>query len=142
MTALQQKMTAALRIVTKKKWDVRGRRLISTAELLNQCGLLSVRQMVFYHSVSAVHKLLMHGAPEYLYKVVTNALAAGVRHRYPTSTAGMRGVTPARLSVANTSFRWRAATQYAALPQDLQRERSLPRFLTALRDYTRRRVPI
>ena len=30
MIALQQKMTAALRIVTKKKWDVRGRRLIST----------------------------------------------------------------------------------------------------------------
>ena len=37
MTALQQKMTAALRNVTKKKWEVRGCRLTSTAELLNQC---------------------------------------------------------------------------------------------------------
>ena len=142
MTALQQKMTAALRIVTKKKWDVRGRRLTSTAELLTQCGLLSVKQMVFYHSVAAVHKVLKHRAPEYLHQVVTNALSSGVRHRYPTSTAGTRAVTPARLSVANTSFRWRASTQYAALPQDLQLERSLPKFLTALREHTRRHVPI
>ena len=142
MTALQQNMTAALRIVTKNKWDVRGRRLTSAAELLNQCGLLSVKQMVFYHSVAAVHKVLNHRAPEYLHQVVTNALSSGVRHRYPTSTAGTRAVTPARLSVANTSFRWRASTQYAALPQDLQQERSLPKFLTALREHTRRHVPI
>ena len=142
MTALQRKMTAALRIVTRRKWDVRGRRLTSTAELLNQCGLLSVRQMVFFHSVAAVHKLLVHRAPEYLHTVVTSALASGVQHRYPTRTAGTRVVTPAHLSVANTSFRWRASTQYAALPQDLRNEGTLKQFLVKLREYTARNVAI
>ena len=142
LTALQRKMTAAIRIVTRRKWDVRGRRLTSTADLLSQCGLLSVKQMVFFHSVAAVHKLLVHSAPEYLHTVVSIALASGVQHRYPTRNAGMRVVTPARLSVANTSFRWRASAQYAALPQELQKEKNLPQFLGALREYTRRHIAI
>ena len=103
MTALQRKMTESLRIVTRRKWD--------TAELLSQCGLLSIKQMVFYHSVAAVHPLLVHRAPEYLNQVVTDALASGVRHRYPTRTAGTQVVTSARLSVANTSFQWPGSAQ-------------------------------
>ena len=142
MTALQRKMTEALRTVTRRKWDVRGHRLTSTAELLNQCGLLSIKEMVFYHYVVAVHKLLVHREPEYLHQVVTDALASGVRHQYPTRAAGTLVVTPAGLSVANTSFRWRASAQYAALPQDLKRERSLPCFLTALKEYTRRQIAV
>ena len=59
MTALQRKMTEALKIVIWRKWEVRGHCLTSTAELLSQCGLLSVKQMVFYHSAAAVHKLFL-----------------------------------------------------------------------------------
>ena len=142
ITALQHKMNEAMRIMTKRKWDIRGRRVISTAELLNQCGFLSVKQMIYFHSVVAVHKLLVHGEPLYLHKVATKALASGVHHRYPTRNANTRVVTPARLSVADTSFCWRAATQYAALPQDIQREDNLPRFLIALRTHTRTTVAI
>ena len=87
ITALQHKMNEAMRIVTKRKWDVCGCRLISTTELLNQCGFLSVKQMIYFHSVAAVHKLLVHGAPLYLHQVVTKTLASGVHHRYPTTNA-------------------------------------------------------
>ena len=142
MAALQRKQAEAMRIVTRRKWSVCGRRLTSTAELLRQCGFLSVRQMAYFYSVAAVHKLLVHRAPEYLHQVVTGALASGVQHRYPTRTAGARTVAPARLAVANSSFRWRATTQYAALPEDLRTDESLPHFLASLRTYTQLNVSI
>ena len=80
LTALQRKMTAAMRTVRRRKWQVLGQRLTSTRELLRQCNYLSVKQMVYYHSVAAVHKLLVNCAPEYLHQVVSGALASGVRH--------------------------------------------------------------
>ena len=142
LTALQRKMNEAMRTVTRRKWGVLGQRLTSTRELLRQCNYLSVKQMIYYHSVAAVHKLLVQCAPEYLHQVVSGALTSGVRHRYPTRTADTRLVAPAKLAVANSSFRWRASTQYAALPEDLRMEKSLKVFLTRLREHTHRRIAI
>ena len=113
-----------------------GRRLTSTTELLKQCNYLSVQQMVHYHSVALVHKVLVHQAPVYLHQVLSRSLASGVHHRYPTRAAGQRQVAPARLAVADTSFRWRAAREYADLPAGLRTETSLPRFLAGLRTHT------
>lgn len=63
LTALQRKMNEAMRVVTRIRWEVGGQRLTSTADLLRQCGYLSVRQMVFYHSVAAVRKVMVRGEP-------------------------------------------------------------------------------
>ena len=142
MTAVQQKMNEAMRIVTRRRWEVPGRRLTSTAELLRQCNYLSVRQMVHFHSVALVHKVLVHQAPVHLYTIIRRALASGVRHQYPTSTAGTRVVAPARLAAANSSWRWRAAAQYAALPEGLRGEESMHLFLTRLRQHTMDHVAI
>jgi hypothetical protein len=142
VAALQKKLTEAMRVVTRRKWDVPGRRLTSTGELLRQCGYLSVKQMVFYHSVAMVHKVLVHQTPVYLHQVVQAALSSGVQHQYPTRSAGLRQVAPAHLEVANTSWRWRASGQYAGLPPELRTEESLPRFLVGLKEYTRRQIAI
>ena len=85
LTALQNKQNEAMRLVTRRKWEVPGVRLTSTRELLRQCGYLSVRQMAYYHSVATVHKTIVHEQPEYLHKAVTTALTSGVQHDYPTS---------------------------------------------------------
>ena len=142
MTAVQQKMNEAMRIVTRRRWEVTGRRLTPTAELLKQCNYMSVRQMVHFHSVALVHKVLVHQVPVHLYDIICRALTSGVRHQYGTRAAGRREVAPARLAVANTSWRWRAAAQYAALPEGLRREESLPAFLEGLRQYTLDHVAI
>ena len=94
-----------------------GRRLTSTTELLKQCNYLSVQQMVHYHSVALVHKVLVHQAPVHLYHIVSRALASGVRHLYDTRAACRRDVAPVRLAAANTSWRWR--------PTALRKEESL-----------------
>ena len=132
----------AMRVVTRRRWEVVGRRLTSTATLLRYCGYLSVRQMAYYHSVASVHKVLLHEAPVYLHQVLSTSLASGVHHRYPTSAAGRRQVAPARLAVADTSWRWRAAREYADLPAVLRTEASLPRFLAGLRKHAIQHVDI
>ena len=41
---------------------------LPTAELLNQCGWLSVKQLVFYHSVVLVFKTLKFKEPIYIFQ--------------------------------------------------------------------------
>ena len=79
-----------MRIITKRKWKVLGRKMTSTKELLTQCNYLSVKQMIYFYSLATVHKTLAHKTPEYLHTVLCKALASGVKHRYPTRTAGTR----------------------------------------------------
>ena len=74
--------------------------------------------------------------PEYIHQVLCKALASGVTHRYPTTTAGTRVVAEASLAVANSSFRWRASTQYAALPMELKSEENMQSFLNRLKTHT------
>ena len=93
LEALQKKQCEAMRLVTRRKWEVLGRRLTSTKELLRQCNYLSVRQMIYFYSVATVHKTMVHKTPEYLHKV----LSSGVHHRYPTSKAGTRLVAEVRV---------------------------------------------
>ena len=107
-----------------------------TKELLKQCNYLSVRQMVYFYSVAAVHKTLVNETPEYLCNVLCKALESGVKHRYPTRTAGSRMVAEAKLKIANTSFRWRASKQYAELPMELKTEQNTKAFLNKLRKHT------
>ena len=136
LSALQTKQTEAMRIVTGRKWEVLGVRLTSTCELLKQCGYLSVRQMCYYYSVSTVHNIITYKQPEYMCSVLSEALQSGVQHRYPTRQAADRQVQKARLTVANSSFRWRAATQYSLLPFSLRNEPDMKVFLSKLKKHT------
>ena len=78
LNVLQTKQNEAMRIVTKKKWEVLGLRLTSTKQLLKECGYLSIKQMAYNYSVASVHKILVHCEPEYLHQVLTAALSSGV----------------------------------------------------------------
>ena len=136
LEAIQKKQCEAMRLVTRRKWEVLGKRMTSTKELLRQCNFLSVKQMIYFYSLATVHKALVHKTPEYIHQVLCKALASGVTHRYPTTTAGTRVVAEASLAVANSSFRWRASTQYAALPMELKSEENMQSFLNRLKTHT------
>ena len=66
----------------------------------------------------------------------------GLHHQYPTRAAGARAVAPARLEEANTSWRWRASAQYAALPAELRAEETMANFRARLKEHTRRHIDI
>ena len=142
LEAIQKKQCEAMRLVTRRKWEVLGRKMTSTKELLRQCNYLSVKQMIYFYSLATVHKALVHKTPEYIHQVLCKALSSGVKHRYPTRTASTRVVAEASLAVANTSFRWRASTQYAALPAELKDEQSIQTFLSKLKRHTVENIDI
>ena len=68
--------------------------------------------------------------------MLLKALTSGVKHRYPTRTANKIAVKEASLAVANTSFRWRASTQFAALPEEIKEEKNTKLFLNKLKRFT------
>ena len=114
ISAIQSKQTEAMRHVTGKRWVVPGRQYVSTAELLKECGWLSVRQLNFYTTVLTVHKTIINRIPELLYEKLTSGA------RYKTRGASRRilersSVEEARLTVASKSFRWRGHRQHSSL---------------------------
>ena len=68
LSAIQKNETEAMRQVTGKRWVVPGRQFVSTAQLLKECGWLSVRQLSVYTTVLSVHKTIVHKIPEVLYE--------------------------------------------------------------------------
>ena len=62
---LQVLQNKAARAVTKLDW------FTPTAELLKQCGWLSVSQLSVYHSVVQVFKVLQARSPKYLHSMFT-----------------------------------------------------------------------
>ena len=63
LDSLQTAQNRAARVVTKLNWET------SAVELLKQCGWLSVHQMVVYHSVMLVYKVIQKKSPQYLYSM-------------------------------------------------------------------------
>ena len=49
--------------MTKLDWST------PVAELLKQCGWLSVHQLIVYHSVVLVHKVIQKKSPKYLHSM-------------------------------------------------------------------------
>ena len=66
--ALQVCQNKAARLVTKMD------RFTSTKDLLKQCGWLSVKQLMIYHSLVLLHKVFQNRKPVYLYQKITAGL--------------------------------------------------------------------
>ena len=60
---LQSLQNKAARAVTKLDWYT------PTSELLKQCGWLSVQQLIAYHSLILVYKVMQAKSPKYLYSM-------------------------------------------------------------------------
>ena len=85
--------------------------------------------MGYFYSASTVQKTFTYKQPDYTYNKLLEALKSGVQPRFPTLQAGGWQVKTASVTVANSSFRWGAATQYSLLPPSLRNEPSMNFFL-------------
>ena len=138
--ALQTIQNEAARIVTKRKWEIKGTKLMKTEEILKQAGQLSVRQLATYHTLMQIKKILTNRQPEYLYR----RLSENVR----THTYSLRNRTPGdiirsrtNLSITKNSFIERGTEAWNKLPTQL-REEPLKAFKKHLRSWVRTNVPI
>ena len=134
LKSLQVLQNKAARIVTKLDWST------STPVLLAQCGWLSVNQLVVYHSVVLVFKVLQTKQPkplhnmfptDYVYKNTSQARSRSIKQRgHPTK------------DLARDSFRWRAATTFNQLPAQIKNIETLPKFKLAAKKWIRTNTPV
>ena len=110
--ALQVCQNKVAQVVTRKDWTT------SKKVLLQQCGWLSVNQLIFYHSVLLVFKVRQNKSPRYLY-MMHNNWTYPYTTRQATNDLIRVGVRP-RLEVVRESFRWRAANSFNQLPADIR----------------------
>ena len=136
---LQRLQTEALRITAKRRWEVVGRKLVSTRELLKQTGQLSVRQLKAYHTLTQVKKILTEKEPEYMHRRLTE----NGKHKYSTrSNVDKELIVPETNShLAKTSFRWRGTELYNKLPREI-RDETLRKFKTKARAWVSENIEI
>ena len=135
MSALQIMQNKALRAVCK-----RGKRY-PIKEMLKETNWLNVHQLSVFHTLMQAKKILVQKQPSYLY----NRLVGGNRLRYARRIFPGRelviGRKP-RLSLIESSWRWRAAKLWTGLPRELKSIAKLSVFKSKLKLWVKENVEI
>ena len=100
-------------------------RFTPTAIRLHQCGWLSVRQLVHYHSLVLAHNMRIQGKPEYFKKHFR------VDFPYQTRLAaghGIRREDRNKYQVTRNSFVARTSSVWNQLPVELRTENKANKF--------------
>ena len=134
LKSLQVLQNKAARIVAKLDWST------STPVLLAQCGWLSVNQLVVYHTVVLVFKVLQTKQPkplhnmfptEYKYKNTSQARSRSIKQRgHPNK------------DLARDSFRWRGAETFNQLPAHIKNIETLAKFKFEAKKWIRNNTPV
>ena len=135
MYALQIIQNKAMRAVCK-----RGKRY-PIKSMLKDTNWLSVRQLSVFHTLMQVKKTLVQKQPSYLY----DRLVGGNRMRYARRIVPGREVVTGRkprLSLIESSWRWRAAKYWAMLPREVKGITKLSTFKSKLKVWVRHNVDI
>ena len=130
--ALQVLQNRAARQVTKMNWFTPTRRL------LNQCGWLSIRQLIFYHSAVAIFRTRESRLPVYLnQKLVTE-------HPYPTRLATGGGIRSEGIfgGLTSKSFLIRGPRDFNNIPADIRNCKTLPTFKQKLKIWVKTKIPV
>ena len=106
--------------VTRLEWSTR------TGTLLLQCGWLSVRQMVAYHSLLLLFKSKQTGKPAYIYSKINDKFNRITRLG---TSGGIKDNRRFESTLANQSFIPRAVKMWnEKLPVDIRSEECLEKF--------------
>ena len=130
LKALQVKQLAAARTVcgaASWRWSRR--------KILDRVGWLSIKQLIFYHTVLQVHKTLQTQRPRPLF----NTLSSSYPYRTRRATAGMIRQDPS-FSNLNT-FKYRAMQSYNRVPESV-RQGSTNSVKIKLRKWIKSNIPI
>ena len=133
----------SLQIVQNKAARFVARRGIYTpvAELLKQCGWLSVRQLVFYQSVMVVYKTIFTSYPQYIISKLSRQFPYNTRLAQSDSVR-MGEEFQCKLQLTEKSFMNRATISYNLLPPELRRTSKLETFKEKLKAWVQENVNI
>ena len=128
--AVQVKQLAAARAVcgmASWRW--------SRIKLLNRVGWLSIKQLIFYHTVLQVQKTLHTQKPRALFQ----ALSSTYPYRTRSATAGQIRQDPGFSTLS--TFKYRAMQSYNCVPESV-RQGSISTVKTKLRKWIKCNIPI
>ena len=86
----------------------------SKRKLLGKVGWLSVRQLVFYHTVLQAHKTLKSGVPKALYQSFSST------YPYKTRSAASGQIRQNQVFTSQSSFKYRAMQCYNQVPSSIR----------------------
>ena len=133
ISALQIVQNNMMRTICRRgrMWPVR--------ELLKETGWLSVRQLSTYHSLIQIKKILSQRKPTYLY----NHLVGNRRLLYARQITRNIVITQeARLSLTQSSWRWRTTELWKGLPEEMKKIQELKVFKSKLRNWVKDNIEI
>ena len=127
INALQVNMNKVARLATKL--DI----FTPTSVLLKQCGWMSVKQLMAYHSIVLLHKTLKSQRPSYLFKKVTSSTDQYNTRQTAEFAAALVAagameqtrVDNCKLDVTSSSWCWTSVRMYNRLPPGLRAESKL-----------------
>ena len=144
--ALQIIQNKVARSVTKK--DI----FTPTQVLMKECGWLTVRQLLVYHSLIQFQKTMLQQTPAYLHQRITDQLriletrdATSRHYNYKTkqeASGALRQLpgAEAKLDLAERSWCWRASKTYHSLPVEIKDIRKPSKFKTELKAWVKKNV--
>ena len=133
IASLQKAQNRAARVVTKLDWATH------TGELLKQCGWMSVHQMVIYHSVVLVQKIIKTSSPKFLFSMFS------AKYTYNTKQAQKGLIKHTRdidLGITEDSFRWRASKDYNGLPMEIRSSETIESFKKECKTWILNNIPL
>ena len=107
--------------------------------LLLQCGWLSVRQMIVYHSLVLVFKIRADGKPCYLHEKLTKTFNYRTRL---ASTNAIKNEEKIGSDIRKDSFVPRSSNHWNLLPENLRNIKNLKRFKQELKTWIKKNVEI
>ena len=132
--SLQVLQNKVAQVVTRLDWSAPSKLL------LQQCGWLSVNQLIFYHSVLLVFKVRQSKSPKYLYSM-HNDWSYPYKTRQAENGLIRVAVRPG-LEMVKDSFKWRAATSFNQLPVEIRTSSKLEQFKRRLKPWIMENVPL
>ena len=128
---LQVLQNRAARYVTKLSWYT------ETTILLNQCGWLSVKQMIFYQSLVLLFKVQQDKKPKYIYQQINSKFNFRSAERNK-----IRETRFFKTDTAKKSFIPRTIIDWNSLPTEITEIPTLNLFKSKLRLWVKNNVPI
>ena len=132
LNQLQIQQNIAARYVTKLPW------LTSTEDLLTQCGWLSIRQLIKYHSILQFKKILVEKEPSYIY----NKVEVPTRFTRFSNGQKYRDSRSFKKTTTLKSFIPRTLSDWNKLPEEIRINDDLPSFKKQLLVHIKDNIPV
>ena len=128
LNSLQVVQNKAARLVARRS------KYTPIVELIRQCGWLSIRQLIFYHSVIGIHKTIQTSSPKYIFSKLSKEFPYNTRLA-ETSSVRMGSDFKCKLELTEKSYLNRATVNFNQLPTELRQIRKSETFKKQLKDW-------